>query len=176
MVCYGIFWGGQLAKRNFSRAAYFFCTFLCRCFARLPRETSRNFLFSLPLIFTLMSASISYFPTGATNFNVLPTTKKNCLLCLLSLALVFSSLACRLLSLFPLILKGDVTRDDLQRRFLTQHIIATLLRHCFEWLHHCSNIATLCCTRNRRRESSRVTSPLDNTDTETICAFRFRPY
>ena len=48
-----------------------FCTFLCRCFARLQRETSRNFLvtrfreemlyvslfpfFSLPLIFTLMA-------------------------------------------------------------------------------------------------------------------------
>ena len=28
--------------------------------------------------------------------------------------------------------KGDVTRDDLQRRFLAQHRVATLLRHCFE--------------------------------------------
>ena len=28
--------------------------------------------------------------------------------------------------------KGYVTREDLQRRFLTQHIISTLLRHCFE--------------------------------------------
>ena len=25
-------------------AAHFFCTFLCRCIARLQRETSRNFL------------------------------------------------------------------------------------------------------------------------------------
>ena len=40
--------------------------------------------------------------------------------------------------------KGDVTRDDSQRRFLAQHSINTLLRHCFEWLQHCSNIATLC--------------------------------
>ena len=57
-------------KGNFRRAAHFFCTFLCRYFARLQRETSRNFLvtrfmeemsyvfsftsvFSLPLIFTL---------------------------------------------------------------------------------------------------------------------------
>ena len=56
----------------------FFCTFLCRCFTRLQRETSRNFLvtrfieeisylflftlfFSLPLIFTLVAASISHF-------------------------------------------------------------------------------------------------------------------
>ena len=28
--------------------------------------------------------------------------------------------------------KGDVTRDDSQRRFLAQHSVATLLRHCFE--------------------------------------------
>ena len=56
-----------------------FCTFLCRCFAGLQRETSRNFLsplfmeemsyvflftfffLSLPLIFTLVAASISSF-------------------------------------------------------------------------------------------------------------------
>ena len=31
-------------KTNFARAEPFFCTFLCRCFARLQRETSRNFL------------------------------------------------------------------------------------------------------------------------------------
>ena len=31
-------------KSNFARATHFFCTFLCRCFARLRRETSRNFL------------------------------------------------------------------------------------------------------------------------------------
>ena len=31
-------------KSNFSRAAHFFCTFLCRCFERPQRETSRNFL------------------------------------------------------------------------------------------------------------------------------------
>ena len=27
--------------------------------------------------------------------------------------------------------KDDVTRDDSQRRFLAQHSLATLLRHCF---------------------------------------------
>ena len=32
------------------------------------------------------------------------------------------------------------------------------VRHCFEQLQHCSNIATLCCAKNRRCESSRVTS------------------
>ena len=31
-------------KNNFARAAHFFCTFPCRCFARLQRESFRNFL------------------------------------------------------------------------------------------------------------------------------------
>ena len=47
----------------------------------------------------------------------------------------------------------------LQRQFLAQHSAATLLRHCFEWLQHCPTIATLCCAKNRRCESSRVTWP-----------------
>ena len=55
-------------------------------------------------------------------------------------------------------LKVDVARDDSQRRFLAKHSITTSLRHCFEWLQHCSNIATLCFAQNRRCESSRVTS------------------
>ena len=58
---------------------------------------------------------------------------------------------------------GDVTRDDSQRRFLAQHSVATLLRHCLEWLQHCSNNATLCYAKNRRRDSSRATSPLAST-------------
>ena len=33
--------------------------------------------------------------------------------------------------------------DDSQQRFLAQQSVATLLRHCFEWLQHCSSIATL---------------------------------
>ena len=48
--------------------------------------------------------------------------------------------------------KGDVTRDDSQRRFLAKHSSATWL----EWLQHCSNIATLCCAKNRRCESLRL--------------------
>ena len=55
--------------------------------------------------------------------------------------------------------KGDVTRDDSQRRFLAQYSIATLLRHCSEWSQQCSIIAMLCCPQNRRCESSRVKSP-----------------
>ena len=45
--------------------------------------------------------------------------------------------------------KGDVTLDDSQRRFLAQHSIKTLLRHFFEWLQHCSNIATLYALHSR---------------------------
>ena len=47
-------------------------------------------------------------------------------------------------------------RDDSQRRILAQHSVATLLRNYFEWMQHCSNIATLCCAKNCRCESSRV--------------------
>ena len=39
--------------------------------------------------------------------------------------------------------EGDVTRHNLQRRFLAQQSVATLLRHCFEWLKGYSSIATL---------------------------------
>ena len=31
--------------------------------------------------------------------------------------------------------------------FLAQHSVATLLRHCFEWLQHCFNIAALFCAK-----------------------------
>ena len=66
---------------------YFFCTFLCRCFARRQLETSRNFrvtsfmeemsyvflftFFSLPLIFTLVyvAVGISHFLTAAKKFS-----------------------------------------------------------------------------------------------------------
>ena len=40
---------------------------------------------------------------------------------------------------------GDVTG-----RFLAQHSVATLLRPCFEWLQHCSNI----CNAVLRQKSS----------------------
>ena len=49
-----------------------------------------------------------------------------------------------------------IRNDDLTE---AQHSVATLLRHCFEWLQHCSSIATLCCAKNHRCELSRVTSP-----------------
>ena len=48
--------------------------------------------------------------------------------------------------------KGDVTRDDSQRRFLAQHSVV-MLEQC------CNHVARLCCEKNRRCESSRLTSP-----------------
>ena len=91
-------------KSHFARAAHFFCTFLCRYFARLQRETSRNFLvtrfmeemsyvfsftfFSLPLIFTLHWWPLAFLILSPPlqNFHVvLPT--KICLLCFFYLSL-----------------------------------------------------------------------------------------
>ena len=86
-----------------------FCTFLCRCFALLQRETSRNFLvkhfmeemlyvyicsffFLLPLILTLVAASISHFPTAAIKF-LCYSSNKICVLCFLSLTLALSLLS-----------------------------------------------------------------------------------
>ena len=85
-------------KSNFARAAHFCCTFLCLCFARLQRETSRNVLVTLLLeeisyvfLFTffhcrsfspciwLVAASISHFVTAATKFSCCSSNKK-CLL------------------------------------------------------------------------------------------------
>ena len=54
---------------------------------------------------------------------------------------------------------GDLERDDSKRRFLAQQSVATLLRHCFDWLQHFLSVATLCCAKNRRCESFGVTSP-----------------
>ena len=73
---------------------------------------------------------------------------------------------CLSLSLLPLfyflldkhLSKGDVTRDDPQRRFLAQHS-AAMLGQCCNHSKQCrNNVATLCYAKNRRCESSRVTS------------------
>ena len=55
--------------------------------------------------------------------------------------------------------KGNVTQDDSQRRFLAQHRVA-MLEQCRNYTKQCrNNVTTLCCAKNRRCESSRVTSP-----------------
>ena len=53
--------------------------------------------------------------------------------------------------ILKVMLHGTIRNDD----FLAQRSITTLLRHSFEWLQHCSDIATLCCAQNRRCESCR---------------------
>ena len=61
--------------------------------------------------------------------------------------------------LFFVALKGDVTRDDLQGRFLAQNSVAMLVQCCNNAKQHRNNVATLCCAKNLRCESSRLTSP-----------------
>ena len=105
---------GLISKKQLCTCSTLFCTFLCRCFARLQRETSRNFLvtrfveeisylflftlfFSLPLIFTSVAATVSLFFTTTTKFSR-SFSNKNCLLCFLSLAVAL----CRSFFLFEL--------------------------------------------------------------------------
>ena len=56
-------------------------------------------------------------------------------------------------------LKGDDTPEDSQRRFLAQHSVAKLKQCCNHSKQCRNNVATLCCAKNRRCESSLVTSP-----------------
>ena len=56
--------------------------------------------------------------------------------------------------------KGDVTRDDSQRRFLAQHGAAMLEQCCNDSKQCRNNVATMLQrAENRRYESSLVTSP-----------------
>ena len=144
------------------RAVNVFCTFLCRCFARVQRETSRNFLvtrfiygeklstcshslfFSLPLIqfyLALVAASICHFLTAATKFSCCSSNKK--------VSFVF---------------------------FLLQISVALFLVEIhwpFAYFLFFSVFLLLLYIPNHLR-SKLIT--LDNTDTETIFAFRFRIY
>ena len=66
-----------------------------------------------------------------------------------------------------------------RRRFLAQHNVASLLRYCFEWLQHCSNIVTLCCAKNTGEPllldiSFQVTSPLGDTSIQGILSLNPR--
>ena len=85
-----------ISKKQLCTCSTLFCTFLCHCFARIQRETSRYFLvtrfmkempyvsvlvhffFSLPLIFTWVVANISHFLTPTFH----GSSNKKCLLCL----------------------------------------------------------------------------------------------
>ena len=111
-------------KKQLCTCSTLFCTFLCRCFARLQRETSRNFLvtrfmdwnvvrFLVHCVFTaahfhlaLVAASISHFVTTATKLTCCSSNKKMSPLFVISFLDLcrplsrWASLACLLLSLF----------------------------------------------------------------------------
>ena len=55
-------------KNNFARAAHFLYTFVCRCSARLYRETSRNFLVRLFMEEMLFVVLFTFF-FGAAHFH-----------------------------------------------------------------------------------------------------------
>ena len=53
-----------------------------------------------------------------------------------------------------------VTKDDPQGQFLAQHSVAMLEKCYNNHSKQCrNNVVMLCCAKNRRCESSRVTSP-----------------
>ena len=55
--------------------------------------------------------------------------------------------------------KGDVARDDSQRRFSAEQYCVAMMEQCCNHSKQCrNNVVMLCCTKNRRSESSRVTS------------------
>ena len=133
-----------------------FCTFLCRCFARLQRETSRHFLvtrfmeemsyvFLFTFFFTaahfqlaLVAARISHFLTAATKFFMLFFQPK-------MFPLFFISRPSSLSLFFSLSFAGLSTIFSLSLSFL------------FSIFQICGQL-------------------IDNTDREAISAFRFLFY
>ena len=55
---------------------------------------------------------------------------------------------------------GDLTQDDSQRRFFAQHSVAMLEQCCNQSKQSRNNVEMMCCVKNRRCKSSRVTSHL----------------
>ena len=63
-------------NNNFARAAHFFCTFLCRCYARVQRENGENFV-KVPVHFFSYRSFSPWWPlafliflTAAKKFHV----------------------------------------------------------------------------------------------------------
>ena len=138
-----------------------FCTFLCRCFARLfkKRETSRKFLVTrfikeMSYVFpftaahfhlTLVAASISHFVTAATNFSCCSFNKK----------------------MSPLFF---ISRSKSLSPFFSLSFAGLPPTFSFSLSFSCS-IFQICGHDNLSKFNT-----LDNTDTETISAFRFSLY
>ena len=121
-----------LSKNNF------FCTFLCRCFARLQRETSRNFL-----VTRFMEEMLYVFP--------------------------FTFFHCR--SFSPCI--GGRQHFSFCHRHYTKFSCCSSNKKNVSF--GFSSLALNPC-RPFSRENLSQFNTLDNTDTETIFAFRFRLY
>ena len=133
-----------------------FCTFLCRCFARLQREISRHLLvtrfmdrrkcrkcscslfFLLPLIFSLHWWPLG-FPLRRYKIFLCCSSNQKCFLCF------FISRSSSLSPFFSLSFAGLLTTFSLSLSFP------------FSMFQICGQL-------------------IDNTDTETISAFRFRLY
>ena len=60
--------------------------------------------------------------------------------------------------MFDILHKGDVTRDDSQRRLLAQHSVAMLKQCCNHSKQYHNIVVTMYCANNCRCELSRVTS------------------
>ena len=54
-------------------------------------------------------------------------------------------------------IKGDVTEEDLQQQFFAQHYIAMLEQCCNCSTQRRNNVVNMCCAKNSRCESFRVT-------------------
>ena len=97
---------GLISKKTALHVQHtFFCTFLCLCFERPQRETSKNFLvtrfteemsylllftFFHSLIFTLVAARISHFLTAAKKISCCSSNKQLFIFRSSSLSLFFS--------------------------------------------------------------------------------------
>ena len=98
---------GELAKKQLCTCSTFFCTFLCRCFARLQRETSRNFLvtrfmeeISYVFLFTFFFHSHSLSPWGPLAFLIFSPPLQNFHILLKKLSPLFFISRSSSLSLF----------------------------------------------------------------------------
>ena len=138
-------------KRNFARAAHFLWSFLCRCFARLQRQTSRNFLVTSFLEEISYAFSFTFFFTAAHFHLALVTARISHV----------DTAAKKIFMLF-------FSRSRSLSPFLSLSFAGLPPIFSFSLSLSCS-IFQICGHDNKF-------NALDNTDTETISAFRFRLY
>ena len=150
---------GLISKSNFSCEAHFLCTFLCRFFAQVQRETSRNFLvtrfmeeMSYVYPFTFFHCrSFSPYIGGRQHFSFCHRRYKIFTLFFQQKYVSFVFY----LSLSPFF--------SFELRWPAAHFLISLSFTC--------SIFQICGQDNLSKLNT-----LDNTDTESISAFRFRLY